>query len=498
MSYPISVPYIIAFRSDSEEAWKRIQQTVISLGSDLSDWAVNLLRSGLEPFIRCAVFEPRYVCKDHANMHHHFYSKKFVQRSAQSARLHFFSREDVDMQNLIYSSQDYQEFYLGYAVVRPVRERCIGRMIIDASKIRRGVANGYYAMTTKYKVRIFGPELEALGFPYLGSDGDAMLCGHSALWSICRYLSDRYTQYAELLPYDLIALTHKEHGRVLPDRGTDPRDYSPILSNIGAHPVVLRCNQNRAHRGVLDPAFHDVCTYIESGIPVLASFEGHAAALIGHTLDYQRPISLGEMEWFVDHSWFFDSLIECDGNLFPYARLTYDPHSDNRRAQKGQARRFFIEDINAAVCPLPEKVYLSAAMARNMALSVVQSRRGEIERYGQAPFVTRLFFTSSSAFKQRKLEAMRAQAGMESFPTFIAQLHLPHFIWIMEVAPYDSYCNHQCCAEVVIDSSAGRFDNGVIFARIGRNVYYAGDQREFTTCPEKLPIFTHNLGRAAP
>ena len=369
---------------------------------------------------------------------------------------------------------------------------------IDASKIRRGVANGYYALTTKYKVRIFGPELEVVGFPYLGSDGDAMLCGHAALWSICRYLSDRYTRYTELLPYDIISLTHKEYGRVLPDRGTDPRDYSPILSNIGTHPVVVPSNENRARRGVLDPAFHDLCAYIESGVPVLASFEGHAAALIGHTLDYQRPICLGENEWLIDHSWFFDSLIECDGNLFPYARLTYDPHSNNGRPQNGQARRYFIDDITAAVCPLPERVYLTAAMARNMALSVVQPLRGEIERYGQVPFVTRLFFTSSSAFKQHKLEAMRAQAGMESFPTFIAQLHLPHFIWIMEVASCHSYSNHQCCAEVVIDASAGPFDDGVIYARIGRNVQYAGGQREFATCPEKLPIFTRNFGRTAP
>lgn len=497
-AYPINEvsfwPVDIARPNDS---WDAIQHGLHSFGHRLSDWAIRILRDGLDEDLHCVVCEPHYVCKDHANLHSFFYSKKFVQKSQHPARLHFFNRQDIDKTTLVLRPIEYQQNYLGFSVIRPVAQRCIGRTVIDPSKIRRGAVKGFYALKTPFKVRLFGPELSVSGFPYISQDTDATLCGHAALWSICRYLSERYPKYRELLPYDLISMTRKEAGRVVPHRGMTPEDYSAILSEFGTHPIILHMKARIEDRELLVPSFRDLCAYVESGVPLLASFRGHAVTIIGHTLDWDNPATI-DNGWLIDHSCFFDSLVSNDDNHFPYVRLTRDPRqvveapsvtTDKRTS------RYFIEDLSEVVCPLPEKVFLTAALARNICLQAVEIRRSKLVALaGDGPFVTRLFFTNSGAFKRRRLEALKEQGGLAGVPFFVAQLHLPHFIWVMEIAPLSRYRQGFCCGEFVLDATAGSLDDALIYSLVGNSVDFENAEKSFSSSPLEYSQFTHNLG----
>src|SRR5699024_58610 len=119
-----------------------------------------------------------------------------------------------------------QQHYMGYAVIRPVAQRCLGRTVIDPSKIGRGIPQGYFVLRTRFKVRLFGTELSIEGYPYISQDSDATQCAHAALWGVCRFYSERYSHYRELLPYDLITMTGNDFGRVVPHRGMTYTDYS--------------------------------------------------------------------------------------------------------------------------------------------------------------------------------------------------------------------------------------------------------------------------------
>ena len=274
-AYPKNEPEIIRFTERRSENWHEIQRRVAVYGYSISE-VTCLLRSGLDPFLGAVVIEPRYVCKDHSSLHEHFYSKKFVRRTGHCLRLHFFSSPDIDARVLLLEPQSLQNSYIGLSVIRPIKGTALGRTIIDPEKIGRGVRNNYFVLRTSYKAHLFGAPLEVEGFPFHANDDDAMLCGHVALWSICRYLSERRTRYAEMLPYKLLSLSHHEQGRLLPGRPTDFRDYSSILLNFGTHPVVLRTAEGRTARGCGDPAFRDICAYIESGVPILISLTQHA------------------------------------------------------------------------------------------------------------------------------------------------------------------------------------------------------------------------------
>ena len=153
----------------------------------------------------------------------------------------------------------------------------------------------------------------------------------------------------------------------------------------------------------------------------------------------------------------------------------------------------FIEDMMAAVCPLPEKVYLPAALARNQATQILKLGWNQLLQIGPPPYVTRLFFTTSTALKKRKLELLKqntVQGGAHSL--FVAHLHLPHFVWVMEVAPPEWFRRGVCCAEIVLDATAGSRDNAMIYCRIGEVL--TSEEREIRSPgAREFPQFVHNL-----
>jgi hypothetical protein len=115
---------------------------------------------------------------------------------------------------------------------------------------------------------------------------------------------------------------------------------------------------------------------------------------------------------------------------------------------------------------------------------------------GSEPFVTRLFVTNSSSFKRRKLAD--AKRGPDRASSLILSLHLPHFIWVMEVSPLDSYKKGLCTAEVVLDATAGAAEEAMIYIRIGKQMHFAGTSvtifKKIEDAPEQFPQYTHNLG----
>ena len=303
---------------DPTSDWEKVQNCLKQeFGSPLTTWGIDMLRSGLDRDLRCVVIEPRYVCKDHSNLHNHYYSKKFPSRSVHASRLHFFRCRQVNVTKLALYPEEYQEDYIGFSVIRPVAERCLGRTIIDPFKIERGRKDGFYVLTTRFAVRIFGLDLFVSGFPYLAQDGDAILCGQAALWNICRYFSERYPLYREVRPHDLLALTRKDRGRTIPSAGMDDEDYAAILHELGAHPVVIKTKQNLDDPGLISEKFDAVCAYLESGVPILASFNGHAATLIGHTLDLNRPLPDPLPAGLINHTFFFGNLSLMTITCFP-------------------------------------------------------------------------------------------------------------------------------------------------------------------------------------
>lgn len=472
----------------------------------LSEWGLDTLRIGLDAYAKTIVIEPRYMCKDHRNLHSHFYSKKFQEKSPVCVRAHFFDCTGIRKPDLMEKLGSLKDNYIGYSVIRPVSERCLGRTVIDPYKVGRKMSDGFYILRTKFKGHLNGPSLDAWGYPYMSQDTEATVCAHTALWSMCRYLSERYTTYPETYPYDFIIGTTDTYGRTAPYRGMTYMDYSRLLTQFGCHPEILLMQEERTNwlgkkvTVLSQEKLMRLYTYVESGFPVLASFRGHVVSVVGHTLDYNRKPTQNKYGW-LDSSGFLKQLVVVDDNLFPYQLLGYANDKDNYGTPY-PAGPYSLESLYTVVCPLPEKVYLPSERARQqcevLLNKLAAAYPAEVTCGQPDPLVTRLFVTTASAFKRRKLEkGLTGGKVNDPFAVKIADMHLPHFVWVMEASPLDLYRHGKCTTEIVLDTTANGLEECLLYARAGTKLILNNKTIELKNPGLSLSMFaqyTHNLG----
>lgn len=470
---------------NEEVGWTHVKNEC----KNLSDWGYKLLYENLRHSVRTIVLEQNYICKDHKNLFSQFYSKKFSVPSPLTCRLHFFSDQIENIHELLFFSEQYSDKYLGYSIIRQVSERCIGRTVITPQATNSGIGSNFYCMLTEFAVHLHGAKFKVPGFPYTSQDVDVTVCAHSALWAICRYLSERYTLYSEVYPFDLVKMTGTARGRTFPYRGMTYTDYSQILSSFGVYPVIVSVKKHTS-LPLADPEeLKKVYTYVESGFPVLASFAGHVIALIGHTIDYNRPYT-EDNDGFIDSFFFLKQFITIDDNFFPYALLGYDDDPDNY-AKVYPGGGYSINSIVTAVCPLPEKAFLPAEKAKQKAMKYFRNFINELEKYCGKPWVTRFFITTNKSFKRRKLENIKA--GHDKLNSFIINIDLPHFVWVMEISSLTDYKKGVCIAEIILDSTASEKDDAVLYMRIGNTLYFNGKEKNISDASKFFPQYTDNL-----
>ncbi len=489
---------------DEKQSWTRVQTAT---NGALTDWGVRLLRSGLDKYVASVLIEPAYVCKDYRNLYSHFYSKKFLPWSPHCNRLHFFNKHDLSLEDIVFRSDEHQTGYIGYSVVEPVVERCIGRTVVDPVKLGKPL-DRFFCLRTPTKVRIQGANYTVDGFPYRSQSGEATVCAHTALWSACRYLSERYPAYRELYPFDLIEMTGDTNGRRVPYRGMTYFDYSAILSEFGCHPAIIRPRGTDTGKGKdwsIDPeAFYDLYAYVESGFPVLTSFGGHVVNLIGHTLTDDIQPKHEAVGSFYNSAALLKEYIVVDDNFFPYQLLAQSgaPQYYPAGAYRAMQHPPSIDSVFAAVVPLAEKAYLRPGDCRRSTYKFLQHREvslvvdetlRDLNCAGE-PLVVRQLLTSSSAFKRRKREYF-APNGTDRLLSFPIGLNLPHFIWVMELTSLSLFNNRQCFGEVVVDATMGIHDLEPIYCRIGRFLMLGSQKQRDNAAQPCYAQYTHNLGR---
>jgi len=470
----------------------------------LSEWGLDTLKSGLDAYAKSIVIEPNYVCKDHRNLHSHFYSKKFKERPSVCVRAHFFDRAGIKKSDLVENLATLQGNYIGYSVIRPVSDRCLGRTVIDPYKVGRHISKGFYVLRTKFKSHLNGPPLDVCGYPYMSQDTEATVCAHTALWSTCRYLSERYTVYPETYPYDFIAGTTDTNGRTAPYRGMTYTDYSRLLIQFGCHPQILVMQEpipksNPPQTRLSQEQLTKLCTYVESGFPVLLSYKGHVVSVVGHTMDLNRKPTANKQGW-IDSSGFLKQFVVVDDNWFPYQLLGYQNDPDNYG--RNAPGKYSLEGLRTAVCPLPEKVYLPSEKARAQCEALlnqfIAKHPAEVMAGKAAPLVTRMFVTTASSLKRRKLEkGLKNGLVIDPFAVKISDLHLPHFVWVMEVSPLELYRQGICTTEIVLDTTANGLEECLLYARAGAKLILNNNVIELKNPGLNLSMFsqyTHNLG----
>jgi len=504
--YPDSQIRVVSIPPGQEDvAWSTIRTQCPSL----TEWGEDLLRNGLDGWVKSVLVEPRYICKDFRDLYSHFYSKKFVERSSHASRLHFFADPDLSAERVVLRDDELQDSYIGYAVIQPVADRCLGRMVIDPLLLGNDCEE-FWCLRTPMRVHLNGAEYTVHAYPWMAQSGEATVCAHAALWGICRYLSERYTAYGEVHPYDLIEMTGSAHGRKVPYRGMTYADYCEILASFGCHPLLLRARTDQSDWTMDKEFFYNLYAFVESGFPVLASFRGHAVALVGHTLDKNAALSAPERGNFYNSFRFVKQFVAVDDNFFPYQLLGFNSDPDNYPDSHGEEfsnlpSGVSIDSVFAAIVPLPEKVFMPPQRARRVCYASLEHERAqkllkealEDRRLAEdEPLVARLFLTSSISFKKRKRQCAKGELGAspDSLARLPMDIELPHFIWVMEVATRQMYKEGLCLGEVVVDASESDEECEFIYMRVGNQAIREPQTLTDEQAPVEFVQYTHNLG----
>lgn len=404
----------------------------------------STLKGKISPRCRCVLVEQPYVDKDYRSTYYNFYAKKGYRYDSSCARLHFFE-DPIDLgPGLLLRSKgrELAENYFGYMVLRPTRLATIGRSVLSPALV-----DGFHGCVIDgvHRVHLLGQRLKVKGFPYMSQHTDISVCAHVACWAILRHYSERYSQYAECLTYDVTRMAHEfDPGGLLPSKGLRLEHAERIFAAAGTYPMVIA-------KGATNPGlfYRQLLAYVESGFPLFAALNSHehAVAVIGHGERLPSPTTSAPAHFAADLT---KGLVVVDDNYLPYLSI-----------EQGQANPYGAQDMDAFIVPLPEKVYYSAEAVDDISGLLASGNMLGFDHSGLAPPVIRYFLTSASALRA-SVNELRSQFDAD-LVRVVMELSLPQFVWIVEISSVEQWKNGQVATRVVIDATASPYEDDPIF-----------------------------------
>ena len=409
---------------DATDGWEKLIELS---GGYLDVRGLGRLTAVLDQKCQCVIVEREYIDKDYRDTFANFHAKRFSTPPSRCVRLHFFDSPITEAQLDDPDGFHKRNTYLGYSVIRATRPNSVGRTFL--SHHLRKDQDSHLCLCLE-KVQVLGEKMEVKGFPFISQDADATVCAESSLWMILRYLSNRYPNYAETLPFQITKLAgnHALGNRVFPSSGLYSWQLAEALKLRDVSPVIYSRDQFK------DEFEHLLYTYIESGFPLLTTIDGHVFVSFGHSSDFTSvpPPQPGQFRYT---SCFNESLTICDDNCFPYQSLRRDS-----ARKTASCSDFTFADINEFIVPLPEKVFLSAEAAQKAIEKVLNDPITGILRNSPSlageDLTLRLFLTTGRALKSK---LRRRGMGNDLVATLYRQVPLPHFVWICEISVTTEY-----------------------------------------------------------
>ena len=422
---------------------------------------------------KTVVIEKGYVDADYRDTYFNFFSRKFAQYPSKTIRANFFTEKISP--KMLFKLDRYQNQYIGFIVLRPNRVRSVGRTILNPEKL--SFVTGQLCLA-EYPVHILGAELTTRGFPYISQDTDVTVCAHAACWMIFRYFSQRYNRYAEKWPYEVSQLTTDvSMGRLVPSKGLTAFQVTEMFANFGFAPEIY------IRKNYPDLFYTLLYMYVESGLPVVAALSKrrHAITVIGHVSDYN--IFLPKTPKSSDT--YLRGLIVNDDNYMPYQVVR---KNDMALAGHHQSQ-FKMDDIDAFIVPLYEKIHLSAEYVVKLADATLTHEKfglnavSNLLKYEE--IVTRTFLTSSKSFK-------RTRRG-DSLPFGIANIYcemaMPKFIWVCELSTPDLFKNGNIVGEIIFDATANPHDTRAFLSIHYPDALLLNDRDFLTDDPGRIKSF---------
>ncbi|MCF2503778.1 hypothetical protein L0663_10350 [Dyadobacter sp. CY107] len=434
------------------------------------------------------VIEYPYVDKVYRNSYYNYFASKHGNYQRDCIRVSIFSEEvDVDKFMLPASHAFLQQKFLGYFVLRPIRD-VFGRSLIDPRALDE---HDFKICMQSTNCSVLGVKLSLSGFPHCSQDRETITCSETTLWAVMEYFGNKYADYKPVLPSQIIK-TLESHAmqRQLPAGGLTMDEISFALKQFGFGPRLYSAERYD------DPIFEIADIYVESGIPVLTGLAskglGHVVVLIGkqwvepdfaiakaRTFDaFGRTIS------YFDSSDLGGEYVVQDDNPAPYRVISLDEPGMHYEDEDSKAYK-----VDHIVVPLYPKVYLEAYVAKSLVIEILMDQLFGFDFKDN--FVLRFFLTSSRSFKSHVASTEGMPVGLKQH---ILITKMPKFIWVAEIYNNQAYAQQpsQGAGLIILDATEAKTasTDALIFAAYpDRCVGII--ENNFVTLPERLENYTY-------
>jgi hypothetical protein len=384
---------------------------------------INELKQRIGLQVKLIVVEYPYKDFDFSSVYSVFYSKKYQPVSKDCIRLHFFSFKEIE-----------DKFYIGNIVVRDSAVDSRGKALFLPKFLYRG--SKAYIVTATIKSHIMGKEFKINTLPWMSQDTDIAICAHVAIWTINNYFAYKYPNYSLKSIAEISQITPIYIGRKIPSSGLNLLQISDIFVKLGFYPLVLKKNINNPIE-----FYRAVYSYIESGIPMVGAMtkKEHAVAIIGHEEIEKEKIKASTQNLIYTAD-YIKGFVILDDNEFPFTTIS-------------KTGKYTLEDLDYVIIPLYEKMYINANIVYERIKAIIDS--GIINNYSKQ-FVLRVYLTSIRSLKR---EILKDNIMNKTLKTILLKLHAPQFVWCADLATKDEYLDNKTSAKIIIDSTAGTYEN---------------------------------------
>jgi len=487
----------------------------------LSDGDVEMLRSAAS-VSKFALVEHDYIDKDYRNVYSGYYSRKFSRLSSRTSRIHFFDVEisiadlcgpdrALNLSQLLETRLSPSQAvarasttpgYVGYVIVRPTEYSRIGRCLLDPLKVQPTLSRFHYGVNlAKYSVNILGHNLIVAAFPHQSQDAEAHICAHTAVWSVFRYLSQRYHLYPEIYPYDITTLNPDlSRGRPYPARGLYMDQVTSLFGHYGVgaeqydlrmlhlldngmdgwasvgpaarDTKMIRMDGSSFSKRDLRTMLHLLSLYVESGMPPVVGLPGHAAVAVG--VAYSDTPLVKRTKGMYRSSDFAAGVVVNDDNFPPYQLALRSELS-----LEGVYPRL-ADEIDSIVVPFPDKIFLTAEKADFLTTDILDPL-ASLRPSG--PSVRRMVCTSSKNYREARLREN------DGFTDMVLREPMPHFLWVTEICDLDGWQQDGSVkVEVVLDATAGQSDEApFLWIRFPRRLLLNENRLRDVANPRAIP-----------
>lgn len=139
---------------------------------------------------KCIIVEEEYISKDYLYDYTAYYATCHKPYEKKCKRLHFFNNEfskEEFKKNLLCSVEEQKIFfsnYLGCVVAKPIPHTVFGITLLKTFKGSQNFNERNFWGTRKYKIHLFGTELEIDSLAFQEQDSVMAACATTAIWSM--------------------------------------------------------------------------------------------------------------------------------------------------------------------------------------------------------------------------------------------------------------------------------------------------------------------------